>query len=138
MSETETSPTETSLTEAEGLLEQIDRRVAALAAAEKQLKKPSTISFVERRDLGGKAARAAAELRAQRGETEANTETDQEPTEALSAALAEADRVLDRIAGAQPAGFNRGSGAGASSLPGQQRRGTAGRSQTRPPDRVGE
>ncbi len=138
MSETEVTEMETSPTETEGLLEQIDRRVAALAAAEKQLKKPSTISFVERRDLGAKAARAATELRAQRGEAEANGEPGQEPSEALRAALAEADRVLDRIAGAQPAGFKRGAGASASSMPGQQRRGSVGRSQTRPPDRVGE
>jgi hypothetical protein len=143
--------------EPEDILQQIDVRVAALAAAEKQLKRPSTISFAERRDLAAKASRAAGGLRARRAELEGPQEATQSaeapdaeapdaeaPAAAASsapdpvqAALDEADRVLGLIGAAQPAGMNR-RGMSHGKLPGQQRRGPVGSPQQRPPDRVGE
>lgn len=128
-------------TASEGVLQQIDRHLADLAAAERQLKKPSTISFAERRDLSSKAARAAAELRAQRVEMEAQgaPAADAELPDALKSALAEADKVLGKIDAAQPAGLNRKAGPNANKMPGQSRRGSGGMSsQQRPPDRIGE
>jgi len=122
----------------EGILEQIDGRLAALASAEKQLGKRSTISFVERRDLSSKASKAAAELRARRAEAEALA-ADAEAPEAVRTALTEAERVLDLVEAAQPAGFTRRAAAGGAKTPGGGRRAMGGmNSQQRPPDRVGE
>lgn len=126
---------------AEGVLQQIDRHLADLASAERQLKKPSTISFAERRDLSTKAARAAATLRDQRAEVEAQGEpaADAELPDALKSALADAEKILSKIDAAQPAGLNRKAGPNAAKLPGQSRRGSGGMSsQQRPPDRIGE
>lgn len=129
-----------SQTEPEGILQQIDQRLAALTSAEKHLKHPSTISFAERRDLTAKASRAAAELRARRGEleeSEASSET--EAPEPARAALEEADRVLGLIGGAGSGGSARRSAGAARNLPGQNRRGAGGlNSQQRLPDRSGE
>ncbi len=129
-------------TPAEGVLQQIDSRLADLAAAQKQLKRPSTISFAERQSLSGQAAKAAGELRARRADVEAQGEPTEgaELPEPLKAALDEADRVLGKIDAAQPAGLKRGPGAAAAAkLPGASRRGSGGMSsQQRPPDRIGE
>lgn len=144
MSETETTAATSEAAEAvqptepeepsESLLEQIDRRVTALHSAEKLLKKRSTISFAERRDLSHKATKAAAELSALRGEAEGQ----ETPSEALQAALAGADRVLGLIEGAHPAALHHRA-PGNRTLPNQQRRGMGGMSsQQRPPDRIGE
>jgi len=130
-------------TQPEGLLERIDARIAALASAEKHLKKPSTLSFVERRDLSNKAARAGADLKARRQEVQEaegvdTSAEDEALPEPIQAALKEADRVLGMIEAAQPAGFNRRTAGAASTLHGQQRRGTGGMNmQQRPPDRIG-
>jgi hypothetical protein len=123
--------------DSESVLEQIDDRLASLASAEKALGKRSTISFVERRDLSTKASKAAAGLRAQRAEAE-GAAAGAEPSEVVKAALKEADRVLDLVQAAQPAGFSRRSSAGGSKIPGAGRRMGGMNSQQRPPDRVGE
>ena len=122
----------------EGVLQQIDRRLSALAAAEKGLKKPSTIAFAERQNLAAKANKALAELRARRGEVEGTEAADAtEPAEAVKTALAEADKVLGKIDDAQPAGSaKKGPGAGAK-VSGMQRRGGGMNAQQRGPDRIG-
>jgi hypothetical protein len=129
-----------SQTEGEGILPQIDRRIAALGSAEKHLKRPSTISFAERRELSAKAAAALADLRARRAELEGGEEAapGEEPPAAVQASLEEADRVLERIGAAQPSATNQR--AAVRKGPGQNRRGAPGgmSSQNRPPDRVGE
>lgn len=128
-------------TPTEGVLQQIDSRLSDLAAAQKQLKRPSTISFAERQSLTGRAAKAAAELRERRAEVEAQGEPAEgaELPEPLKTALDEADRVLGKIDAAQPAGLKRGPGGASQKLPGANRRGTgAMSSQQRPPDRIGE
>ena len=123
--------------EPESLLEQIDRRLSSLAAAEKPLKKPSTISFADRRSFLAKAGRASEELRAQRAKIEEAGEEGpgEELQSAAQAALDEADKLLTMIGGSRPSTANRGT---ASKSGGLQRRGVAGGSQVRPPDRVGE
>jgi hypothetical protein len=123
--------------EDESILSQIDQRLAALASVEKRLKKRSTLSFVERRELAGKAARAAAELRAQREAVEgAEPDADGKVPEAVQKALDEADRVLSRVDGTQPGAARRDLGAAKKPLP--QQRGAVGASQQRGPDRIGE
>jgi hypothetical protein len=112
---------------------QIDQRLAALASAEKQLKKPSSISFAERRDLTNKAARAATDLRTLRADVKDDA-TD--PSEAVTTALGAADLALGKIQDAWPA--NKGGGGHVSQKVGHLRTGAAAGSQTRPPDRVGE
>lgn len=119
-------------TKTESVHAQIDHRLAALAAAEKQLKKPSSISFAERRDLTGQAAKAAAELRALRADV-ADDATD--PSEAVKTAFDGTDQTLGKIEAAWPA--NKGGGFSNNKL-GQLRTGAAAGSQSRPPDRVGE
>lgn len=121
--------------ESPSILTQIDERLSALGAAEKGLKKPSTISFAERQSLSAKASKAAAELRAQRGEAESAAE----PSEAVKAALAEADRVLGLIQNAHPAGAVKKGGGGTAGSAGAAGRRSGGgmNSQQRPPDRIG-
>jgi len=124
--------------ETEGILPQIDRRLTALASVEKRLKKRSTISFVERRDLSGKAARAATELKARRDELEGaeQAEGDAIP-EPVQKALDAADKVLGLVDGAQP-GSSARHDIGGGKKPLAQQRGAAGASQQRGPDRIGE
>ncbi|MCC2670917.1 MAG: hypothetical protein K0Q72_3388 [Armatimonadetes bacterium] len=122
----------------EGTLQQIDQRIKALAAAEKSLKKPSTISFAERQSLASKAAKALAELRAQRGTVEGTEAAEAtEPAEAVKAALAEADQALGKIEAAQPAGAARRSPGASTKVTGMQRRGGGMNAQQRGPDRIG-
>jgi len=121
-------------TETESILTQIDAHLSALSAAEKALKRPSTISFAERQSLATKASKAAAELRARRGEAEGEGE----PSEAVTAALAEADRVLGLVDAAQPGGASKRGTSGAGNVGAQGRRSGGGmNSQQRPPDRIG-
>jgi hypothetical protein len=122
--------------ETEGILPQIDRRLTALASVEKRLKKRSTISFVERRDLSGKAARAAADLKTQREGLEEPAEGEAIP-DAVQKALDAADKILGQIDGAQP-GTSARHDLGGAKKPLAQQRGAAGGSQTRGPDRIGE
>lgn len=128
-----------SQSEPQSILQQIDDRLSALGAAQKQLKKPSTISFVERRDLTSKAAKAADELRERRAEVEGtDAASGTETPENVRAALEAADRVLGQIGGPQAGGFDRRPAGAARNLGGQSRRGGGGMSsQTRPPDRIG-
>lgn len=125
MSETNEATTET-------VHAQIDQRLTALAAAEKQLKKPSSISFADRRDLTSKAAKAASELKGLRSEVSDDATN---PSEAVKAALDAADQTLGKIQAAWPA--NKGGGF-ANNKSGALRTGAAAGSQSRPPDRVGE
>jgi len=121
--------------ETENLSAEIDERIKALERAQKQLKRPSTISFAERQDFTRKAAKAAAALQEQRaalGEGEPAEERVQEARAALSAA----DKVLGQVAAAQPTSVAHTGGA--KSVGGNQRRSASGASQTRPPDRIGE
>jgi hypothetical protein len=121
-------------TETDNILTQIDERLFALSAAAKVLKKPSTISFAERQSLATKATKAAAELRARREEAEGTVE----PSEAVTVALAEADRVLGLVDAAQPGGASKHGASGAANVGGQGRRSSGGmNSQQRPPDRIG-
>ena len=121
-------------TVSETILTQIDGRLSALSAAEKAMKRPSTISFAERQSLASKAAKAAAELRARRAEAEGMTE----PSEAVTVALAEADRVLGLVDAAQPGGASKRGTSAAGNVGGQGRRSGGGmNSQQRPPDRIG-
>jgi hypothetical protein len=123
---------------AEGLLATIDERVSALDRAQKELKKPSTIPFAERRDLTNRAAKAAAELRERRGglpegataePAEEGTEPEPAVKEALEA-LSRAEQVLELIHAAQPVGLAKGARAGATMLHGQKRRGFASGAQS--------
>jgi hypothetical protein len=124
--------------ETEGILSQIDRRLTALASVEKRLKKRSTISFVERRDLSGKAAKAAVELKARREElTGAEPAEGEAIPEPVQKALDAADKILGQIDGAQP-GTSARHDLGGAKKPLAQQRGAAGGSQTRGPDRIGE
>jgi hypothetical protein len=119
-------------TQTETVQAQIDQRLAALASAEKQLKKPSSISFTERRDLTNKAAKAATELRALRADVADDAMDASEP---VKTALDAADTAIGKIHDAWPA--NKGGGFSNNKL-GQLRTGAAAGSQSRPPDRVGE
>jgi hypothetical protein len=123
----------------EDVLAGIDRRLIALGSAEKQLKKRSTISFVERTQLASKAAKAATELRTQRDALAATEPIPDEESlpQAAKDAIAQADKVLGQIEDAQPGGQKLGGG-GSRKLPGQQARGAVGASQQRGPDRIGE
>ena len=120
-------------TKTETVHAQIDKRLTALASAEKQLKKPSSISFAERRDLTHKAAQAAAELRTLRADAK---EDATDPSEAVKTALDAADLALGKIHDAWPS--NKGGGGHANQKVGHLRTGAAAGSQSRPPDRVGE
>jgi hypothetical protein len=99
------------------LLVQIDARIADLDRVQKQLKRRSTLSFAERRDLSSKAGKAAADLSTHRarlagppegpaGEPEEAAEatdgTLAEPVREARAALESAQTVLDLVAAAQP------------------------------------
>lgn len=120
--------------ETESILTQVDARLSALSAAAKVLKKPSTISFAERQSLTTKATKAATELRAHREEAEGASE----PSEAITAALAEADRVLGLVDAAQPGGASKRGSSSAGNVGEQGRRSSGGmNSQQRPPDRIG-
>ena len=123
--------------DAETAAQQIDRRITALSTIEKQLKRPSNISFGQRRELSGKAVRAIASLKEQQSaHPEAALDAEGNFPEPLKLALEEADKVLGVIAAARPSDAGTRSNSGSKSI-GQQR-GAAGASQTRPPDRVGE
>jgi flagellar biosynthesis/type III secretory pathway protein FliH len=123
------------------LTEEIDARISELGLAKKQLKKPSTISFAERRDMTAKAEAALAELQARRaalaeaapeGDAEGGSEGSSEgQTQLLAdarAALEAAETILSRVAAAQPAGASRGAGSGGRKLPGENQRGPGGNS----------
>ena len=121
------------------LREQLAARTDELERTQKQLKKPSTISFAERQSLSNRAGKAAAELREQAAVLEGKSGED-EGAEALANAANEAlDRaaaVLSSVDAAAPAGGQRGGGL-TRGLPGQQRRGVSGMSQQRAPNRSG-
>lgn len=120
--------------ETESILTQIDERLSALGAVAKVLKKPSTISFAERQSLATKATKAATELRTLREGAEGASE----PSEAITAALGEADRILGLVDAAQPGSASKHGASGAASVGGQGRRSSGGmNSQQRPPDRIG-
>ena len=99
----------------EELRAQIDERVTELDRAEKHLKKPSTVSFAERRDLSHQATKAADELREHRTALEGKSDGE----EGVAALVTEAQAALDRADGklgairaAQPAGLKRGASGG--------------------------
>lgn len=124
-----------STAETDGLLAEIEDRMGALDRAQKQLKRPSTLAFAERRDLTTRAAKAREELEARRSELSAEG-AGEAAVGAAREALESAATVLSRIEAAQPAGLQR-SGT-ARMLPGDQRRGTSSGSPGRPAERRGE
>ena len=115
------------------LIGEIDSRISELGLVKKQLKKPSTISFAERRELTGKADLALTELQTRRAAlAEAPAEGEEESAATLleeaRAALETADTLLSRVGGSQHGGGARGAGSSAKRLPGEQQRGPGGSS----------
>lgn len=127
-------------TELDELRGKLDARISELEKTQKQLKHPSTISFAERRELSANAGKALTELREQQASLGSGAEGSEDAaakTTEAEAALERAAAVLGSVTAAQPAGAKRATGAGDRRLPGQQRRGAAGASQQRAPERKG-
>lgn len=120
------------------LKEEISSYVADLEHAQKELKKRSTLSFVERQSLTHKAAASVKELREQETALEGKADGDEGAAaliEAAQAALGRADKVLNGTQGSHGAAGQRGPAKGAGG--GQQRRGVGAMSQQRAPNRSG-
>lgn len=118
--------------------EQLDRRMTELQRAQKQLQRPSTLSFVERRSLSGRAEKTLAELKEQRAALEGKADGDDGVAERLTQIeeiLGRAEAVLNSAGG--HAGGSKHSPGGDRRIPGQATRGATGASQQRPPDRKG-
>jgi hypothetical protein len=125
-------------TNVDQLRERLDGRITELQRAQKQLQRPSTISFVERRELTTRAGKALAELREHRTALEGKSDGDEGVAEQITAAeasLDEAETVLGR-AGGHSGGMKRTAGGSDRRISGQNTR-AAGASQQRPPDRKG-
>lgn len=121
------------------LKERIDTHVADLQRAQKQLQKPSTLSFVDRRDLTTRAGKALTELREHRAALDGKSDGDEGLTELLTeveAALERSDKVLNKSGAGQGKGPQRTAGGSTRGAGGATTR-AAGASQTRPPDRRG-
>lgn len=106
----------------EELQERIAARIADLEREQRHLRRRSTISFVERRELGGRTTRAVESLRAQQAAL--SEESADAAREAAETALTEADAVLAQVIAAQPAGLQRRS-QGGHRMPGEHRQGGA-------------
>ena len=122
------------------LREKLAETKTELEHAQKRLKRPSTISFAERRDLSNRAARAATESEEQHAildGKEDGAEGVAELVKTAEEALGRAQEALRSVDAAQPAGMKRSTGSGDRRLPGQNRRGAPGPSQQRGPDRRG-
>jgi hypothetical protein len=119
------------------LKEQISSHVADLEHTQKELKKRSTLSFVERNSLSNKAAASVKELREQEAALEGKADEDEGAAaliEAAQAALGRAEKVLNGAHGTHGAAGQRGPAKGGG---GQQRRGVGSMSQQRAPNRSG-
>jgi len=123
----------------EELKERIDHHLEDLQRAQKQLQKPSTLSFVDRRDLTTRAGKAVTELQERRAALDGKSDGDEGLTELLAeieAALDRSDKVLSKSGTGQGKGLQRTAGASNRGGAGHSTR-AAGSSQTRPPDRRG-
>lgn len=122
------------------LRERLDGRATELQRAQKQLQRPSTLSFVERRDLSNRAGKALTELREHRAALEGKSDGDEglaEQVTEVEAALERAETVLNSAGGGSGRGPKRTAGGTDRRLPGQSTRGASGAPQQRPPDRKG-
>lgn len=119
------------MSEEHDLAVEASERLRQLQEVEKAVKKPSSLSFVERQDLARRASRARAGLEAalqgpESSDGEASAEEAPDPQAALTEALTEAAKVLDAYHAAQPAGLKRPMSARGRPLPGGGRRGAQG------------
>lgn len=119
------------------LREQIAAYITDLEHLQRELKKRSTLSFIERQSLGNRAAGAVKELREQETALEGKGEEDEgaaAAAEAARAALGRADKILTTAHGGPHQPGNRGPAKGGG---GAQRRGVGAMSQQRAPNRSG-
>lgn len=117
--------------------EQIAAYITDLEHLQKELKKRSTLSFVERQSLSNRAGGSIKELREQGAALEGKTDEDEgaaAAVESARAALGKADKILTTAHGGPHQPGNRGPVKGGG---GVQRRGVGAMSQQRAPNRSG-